>query len=53
MLGISIRRLEDATLHGGPNHTHHIKNQSLKIDYNEAIVPEWSNSKMGHIYLPI
>ena len=41
MLGISIRLLEDVTLLGGPNHTRHIKNQSFKTTYDEAIIAEW------------
>jgi len=53
MLGIGIRRPENATLLGGPNYTRHIKSQSLKIVYDEAIITEWSIGKMGHIALPI
>ena len=41
MLGIGIRRLEDATLLGGPNHTRHIKSPSFKIVYDEAIITKW------------
>jgi len=53
MLGISIRRPEDTILLGGPNHTRHIKSQSLKIAYDEAIVTEWSIRKIGYIAIPI
>ena len=53
MLDVGICCPEDATLLGGPNHARHIKNQSLKIAYDEAIVTEWSIGKMGHIALPI
>ena len=53
MLGIGIRHLEDATLLGGLNHTSHIKSQSFKVAYNEAIITEWSIGKMGHITLPM
>jgi len=53
MLGIGIRRPEDATLLGGPNHTRYIKSQSFKIAYDEVIVTKWSISKMSHIALPI
>jgi len=53
MFGISIRRLEDVKLLGRPNYTRHIKSQSFKIAYDEAIVTEWSIGKMGHIALPI
>jgi len=53
MLGIGIHHPEDATLFGGPNHTHHIKSQSFKIAYDEAIVAKWSIGKMGYIALPI
>jgi len=53
MLGIGIHRPEDVTLLAGPNHTYHIKNQSFKIAYNEAIITEWSIGKMDHIALPI
>ena len=38
MLDIGIRHSEDATLLDGPNHTRHIKSQSFKITYDEAIV---------------
>ena len=37
MLGASVCYSEDATLPGGPNHTRHIKSQSFKIAYDEAI----------------
>jgi len=47
MLGIGIRCPKDATLLGGPNHKRHIKSQSFKIAYDEAIVTEWLISKMG------
>jgi len=40
MFGIGIRRPEDVTLLVGPNHTHHIKSQSFKITYDEAIITE-------------
>jgi len=53
MLGIGIRHSEDATLLDGPNHTRHIKSQSFKIAYDEAIVTEWLIGKMGHIALLI
>jgi len=53
MLGIGVYNLEDVTLPGGPNHTRHIKGQSVKIVYDEAIITEWSISEMGHIALPI
>ena len=45
MLGVGIRHLEDATLLGRPNHTHHIKSQSFKIAYDEAIITKWSLEK--------
>jgi len=38
MLGIGIRRPEDATLLGVSNHTRRIKSQSFKIAYDEAII---------------
>jgi len=38
MLGVGICHLEDAILLSGPNHICHIKSQSLKIAYDEAIV---------------
>ena len=53
MLGVGIHRPEDAALFGGSNHTRHIKSQSFKISYDEAIVTEWSIGKMGHAALPI
>jgi len=53
MLGIGIRRPEDATLLVRPNHTRHIKSQSFKIAYDEAIVTIWSIGKMGHVALSI
>ena len=53
MLGVGVRRLEDATLPGGLNHTRHIKSQSIKIGYNEAIITEWSIGKMDHVALLI
>ena len=31
MLGVGIRRPEDAKLHDGPNHTRHIKSQFLRM----------------------
>ena len=40
MLGISIRHPEEATLLDGLNHTRHIKSQSFKIAYDEAIITE-------------
>ena len=40
MLGTGIRHPEDATLLDGPNYTRHIKNQSFKIAYDEAIITE-------------
>jgi len=42
MLDVGVCRPEDATLPGGPNHLLHIKSQSFKITYDEAIVAEWS-----------
>jgi len=53
MLGIGIHRPENATLLGGPNYTRHVKSQSFKIAYDEAIIIEWSIGKMGHVVLPI
>jgi len=53
MLGAGVRYSEDATLPGRPSLMHHIKSQSFKIAYNEAIVAEWSIGEMGHIALPI
>jgi len=38
MLGASVHYLEDATLPGGSNYTFHIKSQSFKISYDEAII---------------
>ena len=38
MLGVGVHHPEDATLPGGPNHTRHIKIQSFKITYDEAII---------------
>ena len=40
MLGIGIRRLEDAILPGGQNHLRHIKSQSFKFAYDEVIIAE-------------
>jgi len=40
MLGIGICHPEEVTLLGGPNHTRHIKSQSFKIAYDEAIIIE-------------
>jgi len=40
MLGVGIHHPEDVTLLDGPNHIRHIKSQSLKIAYDEAIVTE-------------
>ena len=48
MLGIGLRHSENATLLGGPNYTRHIKSQSFKISYDEAIIAEWSIGKMGY-----
>jgi len=53
MLSTGIRRPKDATLLDGPNHTCHIKSQSLKIAYNKAIVTKWSIGKMDHVALPL
>ena len=53
MFGIGIRRPKNATLLGGPNYARHIKTQSFKIAYDEAIVTEWSIGEMGHIAFPI
>ena len=53
MLGVGLRHLEDATLLGGSNHTRHIKSQSFKIAYDEAIIAEWLIGEIGHIALPI
>jgi len=53
LLGIDVGRPEDATLPGEPNHTRHIKSQSFKIAYDEAIIAEWSISEIGHIALLI
>ena len=53
MLGAGVRYSKNVTLPNRPNHTYHIKSQSLKIAYDEAIVAEWSIGKMGHIALPI
>jgi len=53
MLGIGIRHPEDVTLLGGPNRTLHIKSQSFKITYDEAIITEWSIGEIGHIALLI
>jgi len=53
MLGIGIRRPEDATLLCRPNHIPHIKSQSFKIPYDEAIVTKWSNGKMSLVALSI
>ena len=50
---IGVRCLEAATLSGGPNHTRHIKSQSFKIAYDEAIITDWSIGKIGHVTLPI
>jgi len=50
---VGVRRPENATLHFGPNPTCHIKIQSFKIAYNEAIIADWSIDEMGHIALPI
>ena len=52
MLGVGIHYPEDATLLGGLNHTRHIKSQSFKIAYDEAIITEWSIDKIGHIAFP-
>ena len=53
MLGVGIRSPEDVTLLGGPNHIRHIKSQSFKNAYDEAIITEWLIGKMGHVALPI
>ena len=53
MLGVGIRRPEDATLLGGLNHIRHIKSQSFKIAYDESIITEWSIDRMGHVALSI
>ena len=53
MLGVCIHHPEDATLLGGPNHTRHIKSQSVNIAYDEAIVTKWSIGEIGYIALPI
>ena len=53
MFGVGVRHLENATLLNRPNHTCHIKSQSFKIIYDEAIVIEWSIGEIGHIALPI
>ena len=53
MFRIDIHCPEDTTLLGGPNHTRHIKSQSIKIAYDEAIITEWLIGKMRHIPLPI
>jgi len=37
----------------GPNHLRHIKSQSFKIAYDEAIIAEWLIGEIGHIALPI
>jgi len=50
---IGVRCPEDAKLLGGPNHTCHIKSQSFKIVYDEAIITKWSIGEMGHIALPL
>jgi len=53
MLGVGVRHPKDVTLTGGLNYIHHIKSQSFKIAYDEAIITEWSIGDMGHIALPI
>jgi len=53
MSDVGICRPEDATLLDGPNHTRHIKSQSFKIAYDEAIITDWSIGKIGHVTLPI
>jgi len=53
MFGVGFHRPEDTTLPGRPNHTRHIKSQSVKIDDDEAIIAEWSIGEMGHITLSI
>jgi len=40
MLGTRVCYSENATLPGGPNHTYHIKSQSFKISYDEAVGPK-------------
>ena len=53
MLDIGIYCPENVTLLGGPNHTRHVKSQSFKVAYDEAIITEWSIDKIDHIALPI
>ena len=53
MLGVGVRRLEDATLPSGPNHIRHIKSQSFKIAYDKTIIIEWPIGEIGHIALLI
>jgi len=53
MLGIGLRHPEDTTLLGRPNYTRHIKSQSFKVAYDEAIITKWSIVKIGHVALPI
>jgi len=53
MFGVGVRCPKDVTLLGGLNHIRHIKSQSFKIAYDEAIIVEWSVSKMGYIAISI
>ena len=53
MFGVGIRRLENAALLGGPNHTCHIKSQPFKVAYDEAVIIEWSVGEMGHLVISI
>ena len=53
MLGVGVRRQEDATLPGGPYHLRHIKSQPFEIAYDEAITVDWSNDKIDQIALLI
>ena len=53
MLGTSVHYSENTILPGGPNHICHIRSQSFKIAYDEAIIAEWLIGKIGHIAFPI
>jgi len=44
-----LRRPEDVTLSCGPDHSRHLKSQSIEITYDEIIIAKWSIGKMGYI----
>jgi len=49
MFGVGVRCPKNATLLGGPNFKCHIKSQSFKVAYDNAIITKWSVGKMGQL----